>query len=87
MNPMNPMMQSLNGTKIGGILAPIKTMMNTVMSAGNPAMMLQQQAQKNPLVKEALDIVQKHGGDMEAAFKDTAQQLGASPGDIMNMLK
>ena len=81
------MMQALNGTKIGGILAPIRNMMNTVQAAGNPMMMLQQLAGKNPAVKQALEIVQKNGGDAKAAFETTARQYGASPDEIMNMLK
>lgn len=84
---MNPMMQALNGTKLGGILAPIKNMMNTVQSAGNPSMMLQQMAGKNPNVKQALDIIQQHGGNAQAAFEATARQYGASPEEILNMLK
>ena len=84
---MNPMLQALNGSKIGGILAPIKNMMQTVQSAGNPNMMLQQLAGKNPAVKQALDIIQQNGGDAKAAFEATAKQYGASPDEIINMLK
>lgn len=84
---MNPMMQLLNGSKLGSIIAPIKNMMNTVQSAGNPTMMLQQMAGKNQNVKQALDIIQQHGGNAQAAFEATAKQYGASPEDIMNMLK
>ena len=84
---MNPMLQAINGGKIGGVLAPIKNMMNTVQSAGNPMMMLQQMAGKNPAVKQALDIIQQNGGDAKAAFETTARQYGASPDEIMNMLK
>ena len=84
---MNPMMQTLNGSKLGGILAPIKNMMSTVTSAGNPSMMLQQLAGKNPTVKQALDIIQQNGGNAQAAFEATAKQYGASPDEIMNLLK
>lgn len=79
----NPMMAALFGNRIGGI----KNMMSAVRSAGNPEMMLQQMAGNNPMVKQALDLVQQNGGDAKAAFMNLAKQNGVDPDTILNMLK
>ena len=80
---MNPVLQMLNQTKLG----PIVQMFKAVRSATDPNAALQQMASSNPLVKQAVDLVQKNGGNAEAAFRAAAQQAGIDENSILSMLK
>ena len=62
-------------------------MMNAVQMAGNPAAALQQIASNNPLMKQALTLVQQNGGDAQSAFEKLAKENGIDPAQIMSMLK
>ncbi len=77
----NPMLGALNQSR----LTPIKNMMHAMR--GNPQMMLNQMAARNPQVKQVLDYVQQNGGDAKAAFYKMAQEKGVNPEDVLNMLK
>lgn len=65
----------------------IKNLMMTVKNAGNPQAMLNQMANSNPNLKQAMDFVKQSGGDPKKAFYALAQQKGVNPDDIINMLK
>lgn len=65
----------------------IKSMMAMVQNAGNPQAMLTQMMQQNPQMKQAMDLVQQHGGDPKQAFYALAQQKGVDPNEILGMLK
>ena len=80
---MNPVLQALNQSKLG----PIVQLFKTVRSSTDPNAALQQMAASNPLVKQAIDIVQKNGGNAEAAFRAAAQQAGVDENSILSMLK
>ena len=84
---MNPMLQSLNQSRLAQNLTPIKNMMNMVKSAGNPQMMLQQMISQNPQMKQVMDLVNQNGGDPKAAFYKMAEEKGINPDEILNMLK
>lgn len=81
----NPMLKQLNLTNPN--LQGIKTLYNTIRSAGNPQMMLQQMMSKNPQIKQVMDYVNANGGDARAAFYKLAQEKGVNPDDILNQLK
>lgn len=61
--------------------------MNTVQMAGNPVMALQQMANNNPMIQQAMQLIQQSGGDGKAAFEKLAREQGIDPAQIMNMLK
>ncbi len=79
---MNPMLLNM----FAGRLGPIKQMMQTVRAAQNPALMLQQMAQQNPQLQQALQLVQQSGGNPQAAFEKLAREKGLDPQQIMGML-
>lgn len=62
-------------------------MMQAVQMAGNPVAALQQMASNNPMMKQALTIVQQNGGDAQSAFERLAMENGIDPAQIMSMLK
>lgn len=68
-------------------LSPLKNMMNMVSRAGNPMMALNNMAQNNPMLRQALDYVNANGGDAKTAFYKLAQEQGADPNEILKMLK
>ena len=76
----NPMMQQLMMNN----LAPVRNLMNTVR--GNP-MMLNQLANSNPALRQAMDYVNANGGDARAAFYRLAQEKGVDPNTILSYLK
>lgn len=85
---MPAILQQLQATNpIMGNLQPIKQMMNMVRSAGNPQAMLQTLAQNNPQMRQALDLVQRNGGDPQKAFYALCQQKGINPQQILDALK
>ena len=54
----------------------------------NPQALLQQMlAQKNPQLQQALDYVQKNGGDPKAAFEKLAAEKGIDPAEVEQMFK
>lgn len=61
--------------------------MNTVQMAGNPAAALQTIATNNPMIQQAMQLIQQSGGDGKAAFEKLAREQGIDPAQIMNMLK
>lgn len=69
------------------MLGQVRQMMGMVKAAQNPQAMLQQIAQNNPKMKQAMDLVQQYGGDPNRAFHEVARQMGIDPNEIINMLK
>ena len=69
-------------------LAQIKQMIGAMRNAGNPQAMLQQMMQqRNPQLAQAMDLVQRHGGDARAAFRELATQKGISPAEIEELMR
>ena len=68
-------------------IGQIKGMMNTLRSAGNPQMMLNQMMSQNPQIKEVMDYVSQNGGDAKSAFYKLAEEKGVNPDEILGMLK
>lgn len=86
----NPILGALNQNKLSSMaqqIAPIKQMMNTVRSAGNPDAMLSQMMASNPKFQQVQNFVQQYGGDAKAAFYALAEQQGVNPEQILSMLR
>ena len=79
---MNPLLQGTN--------TPIKQFMQTIQMARNPQMALQQIAQNNPQMRDAIEkankYVQENGGDPKTVFLKTANEMGVDPNSIINQL-
>ena len=69
------------------MMVQIKQMMSMVRTAQNPQAMLNQLAMNNPQLKQGMEIVSQHGGDVGKALTATAEQMGSDPNEIMQMLK
>ena len=80
---MNPMINRLTGARMD----PIRNMINTIKTAQNPQMMLQQMAQKNPMLQQAMQYVNQNGGDARTAFYKLAQERGVDPETILQQLR
>ena len=70
-----------------GNIGQIKQMMQMVRSAGNPQAMVQNMAQNNPQMKQAMDFIQQNGNDPKRAFYALAQQKGVDPDEILRTLQ
>ena len=81
---MNPILQRM---QMPNNLNQIRNMMNTVKNAGNPQAMLMNMAQNNPRIKQAMDVINKSGGDPQKAFYALAEQKGVNPEDILSQLR
>lgn len=84
---MNSLYQQLNPAKnsLPGNLFQIKNMFNLVKNSGNPQAMLQSLMNKNPEMKNVMNIVQQSGGDPKAAFYKLAQEKGVDPNTILQL--
>lgn len=64
-------------------LRQLKQMLGTLRNAGNPYALLNQYAQQNPAMQQAMQYVQQNGGNPKAAAEQLARERGA---DISSML-
>lgn len=65
-------------------------MMNVVQAirmSRNPNLMLQQLAQNNPNVANAISLIRQYGGDPQKAFFEEAKRRGVDPNQIIGMLR
>lgn len=69
------------------MMSQIKNMMGMVNSAQNPQAMLNQLMGSNPNMKRVMDAINQAGGDPQKAFYQMAEQMGADPQEILNLLK
>ena len=70
-----------------GNIGQIKQMMQMVRSAGNPQAMVQNMAQNNPQMKQAIDFIKQNGNAPKRAFYALAQQKGVDPDEILRTLQ
>ena len=80
-------LQQLGRNQAAPAMGQIKQMMQMVRSAGNPQAALGMLAERYPQLKEAMEIVNRHGGDPWAAFRAEAEARGVDPNEILNMMK
>ena len=83
----NPMLTALMQNRTMQNISRVKQIMQTVKSAGNPQMMLNQMVGQNPQFKQVMDYVNANGGDPKAAFYKMAQERGVNPDDILSQLR
>lgn len=89
---MNPLMQSMNGPKNmtsgAGInqqaIQQIKRMMAAYSAAKNPAAVLQQLAQQNPMVGQLMQLCSGKG--LKESFYQMCQEQGVDPQAVLNAL-
>lgn len=62
-------------------------MMRMVQTANNPMAMMQALADKNPQIKQTMNMIQQAGGNPRDAFYALAKEKGVNPDDILNALK
>ena len=87
---MNPMLGTLNQSRMGNLLSqiqPIKQTMNMVRAAQNPQMMLNQVLSRNPNYQQLNKLIQDNGGDAQKAFYSLANQMGIDPNSVLDALK
>ena len=85
---MNSLYTQLNQQQnVPGLSSNTRQLINTLKSARNPKMMLQNMMQSNPQVKQVMQYVQQAGGDPKTAFYKLAEQKGINPNEILQMLK
>ena len=70
-----------------GQLNQIKQAMNMIRAAGNPQAMINQMISSNPQMKQAMDLINQHGGDPMKAFYAEAERRGVDPQQIIDMMK
>ena len=88
----NPILQALHQNS-GMNQNPVNSnnnMMNVVQAirmSRNPNLMLQQLAQNNPNVANAISLIRQYGGDPQKAFFEEAKRRGVDPNQIIGMLR
>ncbi len=78
-----PILQQFNAPALG----QVRQMLQLVRSSNNPGAALQMMAQKNPQLKQVMDVVNQSGGEPQKAFYTLCQQRGVDPQQILNALK
>ena len=63
-------------------IGQLKQMIGMIKNAGNPQAMVQQMMQNNPAMSQAMEYVQKHGGDAKAACEALAKEKGINLQDL-----
>ena len=58
-----------------------------VKNSQNPTAMIQQMMNNNPNLKQVMDVINQHGGNIEKAVRTVAEQNGLNPEDVINMFK
>lgn len=76
---MNPILNQLGQNNV-------MSMINMVRNSGNPQAMLNQLAQTNPQIRDAMNYA-KMVGDPKTAFYQAAQQKGVDPESILSMIR
>lgn len=80
---MNPIFQA---TQVQPVVNQISQMYKTFNSMGNPMMVIQQMAIKNPQLQPVVQMLQ-HGANPEMIFKQMCQQRNIDPDYAMSQIK
>lgn len=62
-------------------------MMRMFKASSNPQAFVQSMMANNPKTADVLQLIQKHGGNAEAAFYDLAKQKGVDPAEFLRALQ
>ena len=77
-------LQQLGGVRVS---PQVREMINTIKTASNPQLLLNQIMQTNPALGQIMEIIKQYGGDANKAFYAVAEQNGINPQEILNMLR
>ena len=80
---MNPMLLAANQNKINAIQSAYSAM----QTASNPQLLFNQILMQIPNAREAMQIIQQHGGDQQKAYLETAKQYGVDPNFALQFLR
>lgn len=80
---MNPIFQA---TQVQPVVNQISQMYKTFNSMGNPMMVMQQMAIKNPQLQPVVQMLQ-HGANPEMIFKQMCQQRNIDPDYAISQIK
>lgn len=76
---LTPMSQQAPQLQSNPNIQAAKNMMNLVRNSKNPQAMIQNLAMQNPNLREAMNLIQQSGGNMQEAFMNLARQRGVDP--------
>ena len=78
-------LQQLGRSQSNPMMNQIKQTIQMVKASQNPQAMLNQLIINNPSYKQAMDIVNQYGGDVNKALNETVSQMGIDPKEIMSL--
>ena len=81
---MMSLFQELNQQSLNEQFSNPFEMAKAVQKAANPNNMMLNLMQRNPRIKEALNLVQQNGGNPKEVFYKLAKQKGVDPNSILN---
>lgn len=86
-NPILEAMQNVSSSQQTTQTTDPMSLIQAIRHSNNPSAMLQQLAQNNPNVANALNLVRQYGGNPQTAFYEEAKRRGVDPNQILGMLK
>ncbi len=82
MNPIvNQMMQTMFSNN------PLMQLYKTVVSAKNPAQMMQNVTQQNQQLQQTMNFINQNGGNAKQLYYNVCQQRNTDPNIIINQLR
>lgn len=82
---MNPILQNSKISQVIPMVSQIKNMMGMVQAAQDPMAAINQLSEKEPRMKEVMDMVK--GKNPEQVFYDKCKEMGVNPDVILGMLR
>lgn len=85
---MTDILKQINGAAMRGNpkLQQIRQVANVVKAARNPQEALMNMMGNNPQMQQVMNVVKQYGGDPMKAFRETAEQNGLDPDEILSMI-
>lgn len=81
-NPIVDLME--NGSSRQNSPTPV---IDSIRYSQNPGAMIQYLAQSNPVVANAMNLVQQYGGNPQKAFYEEAKRRGIDPNQVLSKLR
>lgn len=73
--------------KSSPMMGQIKQMMNTVRMAQNPQATLNSMMMNNPNYRQAMQMINQYGGDVNKALNAKMSEMGITEHDLMELMK
>ena len=84
----NPILQAMGATpQLPPQLRNLSQTINMLRNARNPQALVQQMMRQNPAMRQAMEYVQKNGGNPKSAAEKLAREKGVDLNAIMNNLR